>query len=521
MRATGSDCAKGPGARGCVEWRKLTRQEGIAIAITLALLSVVGVWHLPPGACFDDAGDLQVACATLGIAHPPGYAGYTTVGWLLCKAFFFIEPAYVVSLACLGCMVTSLGVLAVLLVRLGLHVLAACSLTLILVAHHTPWQSSVWQSMVCPEVYAPSWALLVGTTYFLFKYGRLHRRRDLCVAAGLFGFLMVNRPPSALFGFGLVIGWLLIEGRRCSSVTDLFKRAGAALASAALPILIVLVLLWFRDTPSTAYNIIEQHSQVYGGLPDQTEGFDGRYRRLSWLVTAEVFQHLVIADLSHAPQKLRWIRRVLFVYDTGPFVGLCVVLLIGAWRLIRQGGEWMSCAVGVVLGNVAFLGLYNVHAQAANLLPLMFGIALLTGAVLSTVMPTHAGERSRSMAATLFILVSIWTVYHSATRYNYGDAYDATGFLDQVDLATLPRDAVICTVTQKACPLWYARIVTHWRPDVQIFAAVPHRWNELVQSALHRPVFYTNEHAAVPAGWRLVPDRNLWRLKPTLVDETS
>ena len=150
-------------------WARLKHWERCVVALTAVVVVVTGVRHLPLGVCFGDAGDLQCACATLGIAHPPGYVGYAAVGWVLCQVLPFVDPAYVVSLACLACIVISVALLHLLLVRFGLHVLVAAAVALILLAH-----KQVWESVTAPEVYAPSLAGLLGAAYLLVKYGRVH-----------------------------------------------------------------------------------------------------------------------------------------------------------------------------------------------------------------------------------------------------------------------------------------------------------------------------------------------------------
>ncbi len=495
-------------------WPRLTRRQRTCIAATTLLIAAVGIAHLPPGVCFADSGDLQVASATLGIAHPPGYVGYAAVGWLLCKALFFLKPAYVVSLACLACVVLSLAMLAALLVRMGLHVLGACSLSLLLVAHQSPLQSTVWQSMGYPEVYAPSWLLLIGATHLLFKYGCVHRAGALWTATFLFGFLVTQRPPSALFAPGFLLAWLLIERRHR---TSLKRAAGLFLGGllwALVPVVLVIGLVWTLDAPGTDYNGIEQYAEGHGGLPSYSDGYAAKLRRVQWLITAEQFAEYVATDRHVAASRLRYIRRVLHLFDRAPFACFLVLVCAGVWVSARGGGERAVLPLGLMFGNIAFLCMYRIYGQAANLLPTVFAAALPVGSVLAKWLPNSIRGGRRWFAVAIYTSACVWTVYHGTTRYAYAGRADATQFLAEVDLAALPGDSVIFAVMANSCPIWYARSVTLDRKDIDIVVGPTHRWAEVAGRYIDRPVFYTEERGKAPAGWTAEPSGVLRRLTP-------
>lgn len=66
-------------------WQPLRRSDWIAASVAVVFVGALAWPHLPPSICFSDGGDLQLASVTLGIMHPPGYAGYTTLGWLVSR----------------------------------------------------------------------------------------------------------------------------------------------------------------------------------------------------------------------------------------------------------------------------------------------------------------------------------------------------------------------------------------------------------------------------------------------------
>lgn len=82
-------------------------KAGLALAaLAGTVLAAAGPW-VARGVCFDDSGDLQAASATLGIAHPPGYAVYVSVGHVL-TWLPGVEPARAVNL---GALLAGLGAL--------------------------------------------------------------------------------------------------------------------------------------------------------------------------------------------------------------------------------------------------------------------------------------------------------------------------------------------------------------------------------------------------------------------------
>ena len=165
------------------------------------------------------------------------------------------------------------------LIRLGLHVLPACAMGMLFVAHN-----SVWKNMVFPEVYAPSLALLVVTCYLFLRYGRLHRTIDLYAAAGVFGFLVINRPPAVFVAPGLLIGLFVIERRFRVAARVMLHRVVTAMACGILPVVVVLAILWMRDDPGTAYHTVERQRVLWGGMPEFDSDLSTRMARIEWIV---------------------------------------------------------------------------------------------------------------------------------------------------------------------------------------------------------------------------------------------
>ena len=485
-------------------WKRLTWPQRFAILGTVAAIAGLTIPRLPPGLCFGDAGDLQVASATLGIAHPPGYVGYATLGHLLTR-IVCIDPAYVVSLACCGAGIAAIALCMLMQVRLGLSPWIAAATGLLLAA-----QSRVWTNLVGPEVYAPSLAFLAGAAYLLVKYARLGRRRDLWLGAVLFGVIVANRPPALFAAPFFGAAWWLAhrrwkQTRRVSHATGLI-----AAALLLLPAVYSAGYVWFRDTPTTPHNAIEHFTPMDVDLPPPA-GLRAKVERAVWLAGASPFHSLMGNDWSGVQSKLVWLYRDLKPSSSGALALMLILLLLGlviAARRCRASG-WVL--VGMALSSVVFVCFYRLVGQAADVLPLLWVLAVLAGVGLSPLFPRDAGLRRQLVAAVLLVVLGALTVSDVHPRARSSFQRDATAYLTTLNLATFPPDAAVVTSDWDArLPICYAKYVQTGREDVSILSR--REWERGGERPAGRPVYFASR-ADVPDGFRLVPFRNLWRLE--------
>ena len=486
------------------------------IATTSLLIGLLGLWQLPPGACFGDAGDLQTASATLGIAHPPGYVGFAAIGWLLTKALPFIEPAYVVSLACLACMAVSAALLMGLIVRAGASALLAGALALALLA-----SASVWESLSLPEVYAPSLVLVLAAAWLLLAYGRTHRLRWLLAASACLGLAVANRPPVVLMLPGFVIAACLLERQAGWRTRRVLRRALAATAAFAIPALGTAALTAALDQATHPYNYLEQYNELHGELPASSEGLTARCHRLHWLLTSRQFRAGMGADAAQMRAQLRYLRRQLGLYDALPAGCGLAVLLLGAIRLARRQPAAVCLAIGIIAGQFAFLLQYRVRGQAADLLPVLFAAAWLAGSAGSLLMPraparTAPLRGARQWAAGLvWLATAVWTVHHAELMPDCAGRDDAQAWLAAQDWSNVPASAVVWADWNRSRPLLYRQQVHRYRPDVHIVSGHGDRDLALLQAwvAAGRAVF-TVQPDWVPPGWHREGSDALAQLLP-------
>jgi hypothetical protein len=105
-----------------------------------------------------------------------------------------------------------------------------------------------------------------------------------------------------------------------------------------------------------------------------------------------------------------------------------------------------------------------------------------------------------------------YTFIDAPHRSHAGQAADATRFLEEVDVATLPPRALVCSPYHYSTPLWYAQTVQTGRDDILVLNAGMDEWRRLSESERGRPLFATVQPGK-NAGFTATPYRNIWRLE--------
>lgn len=511
-------------------WPGLRRSDLFVIIGLLLLVAVLTIPRLPPGICYDDAGDLQLASATLGIEHPPGYAGYTTIGYLITR-LPGVDPAYLVTLACLASGVIALLVCVLLQIRLGADAWLACAIAALLA-----WHPRFWLNLRSPEVYMPTLALTAVSVYLLLRYTRAGRRRDLFLAAFLFGLALGNRPPLLFAVPFFLIGWWFARRRWESSWRQGVASLSLVIAFAVLPCVYSFVYVGARDRSQACYNYIDNHNEVNHVLPESTDGFRARLQRVYWHLSAQQFRNYIRADWRGIVGKWRWIRSQLsyggpvtdaivfaFVtfgieppvnqwYTDADVLMLVILATLGLVLTFRRCRASMWLLIGLIVHCLAFVSVYGVHGQAADLLPLVFAGAVLLGVAGSTLFPSDGSIYRRAFACTLALLAAVLLIRDLPKRAAGASGVDAIPFVEALDLGTFPGPAVIIANWTKSVPLRYAQCVLHDRRDLHIITSDPVAWIQLAQGVTDRPVYVAS--ALEPLGpCRREPFRNIYRLE--------
>jgi len=496
----------GPG-----HWAPLGRSDVLALGAAVVVLLAIAIPRLAPGICFGDSGDLQLASATLGIAHPPGYAGYVSFGFLVSHVPG-VDPAYMVSLVCFGSGVVAMILCALLQIRLGLNAWVSSAIALALMGH-----PRVWSNLLLPEVYMPTLALLAGGSYLLTKYAVLGRQRDVLTASFLVGVALANRPPVLFILPGLLVAWWITE-RRLARSEDRKSVVGWVLLVAAVPCVYSPGYLWVRDQPDTSCNYIQQYNDETGELPAVEDGARAKCKRVVWHLTGRQYRDLLDDSASGIWSRLRYIRRQV-VSDSGLASAIMAVLaLLGGALMWRRCRATVWIVGGMAIGSVLYLCVYRVHGDAADVLPLLWVAAVLVGVSLSRLIPHGAGGYRGIIGIAVLLVAISWTLVDAPRRHDAGREEDATGYLDSVDVASLPESSVIFSTWGESTPLWYAQHVLTSRGDIRVINADSGRWVSMIEELVREgdvetgPIFLT-QVIDPPSGCVLTPFRELHRLE--------
>jgi len=284
------------------------------------------------------------------------------------------------------------------------------------------------------------------------------------------------------------------------------------LAFAVLPGLYSVGYLWVRDTPQTPYNYIEHHNAEAGELPQSGEGAVAKLERIVWQASARQFHYRVGNGWSGVRTKLRWLRFELVAHDTVPFAVTALLGMLGIVRTFRRCATTGILLCGMGLQSLVFVCIFRDVGQAADLLPLLFPLAVFGGVALSTLFPIDGAWRRQLVAAGFMLVVTVTSVLDVPHRPNYGSSVDATDFLREADLATFPEQSIILSSWSESLPLLYARLVLRTREDVDVVIAQPGNWLRLAESFHGRPIFL----AGTDGNFKdrvVTPFRNLWRLQ--------
>lgn len=234
----------------------MTRENATALAVAIAAFLVYAA-TLCPTIYAGDSGELAVAAATLGIAHPPGYPLWTLLGRI---AVLVLPgaPAFSLNLFSAICAATAAGCLAKLLSMLTGRVFSSAGAALAFA-----FARAVWVNSVVVEVYALN-LLLTIAAITLAVAARRGRRSFFALSAYVLGLGIANHPFALLAG-PVVLGAALVPDAMDS---DLRRRARWLIPMAGLLALGISVYLYLpiRWSASPAMN--------WGGMRNLSEIWD-------------------------------------------------------------------------------------------------------------------------------------------------------------------------------------------------------------------------------------------------------
>ncbi len=492
-------------------WHVIEWVDLVPVALVLGVLLVVMIPRLPPGVCLGDSGDLQCASAVLGIAHPPGYGGYVSLGFLA-TCLPGVDHARAVTLMCAAAGVLAITLLVLLQIRLGVSPWLASAIGLALTVY-----PRVWANLTAAEVYAPTLALLAASAYLVTKYSFRGCLRNLLLAGICLGFAAGNRPPVALMWVGYCVALVPAQRRWFVTRRRVWRDLGLVVAAVLVPMFYSFAYLLVRDQPDTPVNYIEQYNLEAEVLPPADGGFSARLERAIWQATGRQYREYLSSGSANVWARLRYIRNEVLPHAWGGLAFALTIVVVGFCLVFRRCSACGWIISGIVLGDVFFVCSYRVFGDAADMLPMIWSIALAAGVGMSTLCPVRVRGARRALAMAIFLGAAGFTVVDAPHRWHAGKSVDATEFLSAVAFRELPEGSIICSSWGTSPALWYAKHVLAERDDVRIINANPANWLKLTAAAQEgrgskpRPVFFTSE-ITLPPDCHLIPHRALFQL---------
>ncbi len=429
----------------------------LVLAAGIALLATLVIPKLPRGACFDDCGDLQWACLTLGTAHDPGYAGLVTLGWLVTKAPL-LDPLYAVTLACSLSGLFALALCAVLQVRAGARPLLATAVVLIASLH-----PAVRDNLVVPEVYAPSAALTLAALLAVQSYSHTGRTRSVCIAALLLGLATGSRPSIVLMLPGFAIAFAVAA--RSHARNDRVRRHVAwAAACFAIPCVFSVAFLWLREpgqVPDHVPTPVQSRAAVDGST-------GGRTIAVLRCLTGADYTFKRTSSWSDTARRAVWVATN--AMPAGAQLWLSIVLplaIVGGVRTARRDPALAWGLAGVAAGNVALLELIQTGGTAADYLPLVLVTTMLAGIGLAGFRALRLNARLSAIRIFVVIVSAAATLRGWTETPAIATEIDAVGFLSRLGLAAQPADTVVLAPWFEATAIRVARTQSG-RRDIRI-----------------------------------------------------
>lgn len=460
-----------------------------------------------PSVLAADNGEFQLVAWKLGIAHPPGYALYTLVGWLFAR--FFASPAYALNV-----LSAILAALTLVVVSRTVRRLTRSRVAGVLAAALLGTSTTFWAQATTANIRMPTALFTALCVSLLVEWS--HSRRDqaseirdqtrpsrqLVIFSFVFS-LGLGHHLSLAFPGVFFVAYIFLNDRA------LIKQPRRWIAPLLAFALGLVVLLYFPLRGATGGTLADGEPTTYLAQPDKFldhvlgRGFEGDF-------------FYFVSTRSDLLADRAALLPTLFTFQFNPFV--IVLVLVGALRLIRR--DWKLAVMllgGMVLHTFVALT-YRAPQTVEYLLPAYVLLAIVIGDGLGSFGGPYAARfftpnvlrftyYAGCAACCVLIVLQFASNFPSFQWLQHHD--DTRAYAESL-LNDAPPNAVILSNWHWANPLWYLQQVEGVRPDVEVQYVYP-RGEPLAQSWLkaidagvkaNRPVivdmFFRDEFNASP-----------------------
>ncbi len=431
-----------------------------------------------------DNGEFQLVAWKLGIAHPPGYALYTLVGWLFSR--LFASPAFALNL-----LSVILASITLVVVSRTVRTLTQSTLTGVLAAALLGTSTTFWAQATTANIRMPTALFTALYVSLLVEWARsrvvdqstgqpvnrptgqpvipLREARHLVIFSFVFSLGLGHHLSIAFPGVVFVL-YILLTDR------TLIKQPRRWVAPLIAFGLGLLVLLYLPLRGATGGTLADGEATAYLVQPDKFldhvlgRGFEGDF-----FYFINTRPDLLLDRAALLP--------TLFTFQFNPFV--IVLVLIGALRLIRCDWRLALMLLGGTTLHTFVALTYRAPQTVEYLLPAYVLLAIVIGYGLHAPRTTHHVLRITHYAllAACGVLI-VLQFANNFPSFNWLRQNDDTRAYAESLLNDAPPNAIILSNWHWANPMWYLQQVEGVRPDVEVQYVYP-RGETLAQSYLN------------------------------------
>lgn len=426
-----------------------------------------------PSVLSADNGEFQLVAWKLGIAHPPGYALYTLVGWLFSR--LFASPAFALNV-----LSALLAAITLVVVSRTVRQLTKSPLSGVLAAALLGTSTTFWAQATTANIRMPTTLFTALGVSLLVKWshsrivdqstGQLVTRspRHLVTFSLIFSLGLGHHLSLAFPGIFFIL-YILLNDR------TLIKEPRRWLAPLLAFALGLLILLYFPLRGATGGTLADGETTTYLAQPDKFldhilgRGFEGDF-----FYFINTRSDLLLDRVALLP--------TLFTFQFNPLV--IILVLIGAVRLIRN--DW-KLAVMLIGGSVlhTFVAItYRAPQTVEYLIPAYVLLASVIGYGLRPPQITRHPLLTTNMLRVACSGLIVLQFANNFPSFQWLRQNDDTRTYAESLLSDAPANALILSNWHWANPLWYLQQVEGVRPDVEVQYVYP-RGESLAQSYLN------------------------------------
>jgi len=474
------------------------RVEGpwVEVMVLLGFLALY-VTTLAPTVLPADSGEFQLVTSVLGIAHPPGYALYTILGWLFAQLPIG-DVAYRLNLFGAACGVLTL----VIMVRTVRRVSGSAALALV-AAGMLGLSATFWAQSTTANIRSLTALFTALCVDLLLRWQEKRSAGSLAAFGFCFGLGVGHHASLILLGLPF-LAFIVLSAPRLL----LKPRQWAPALLALMASFLVLLYLPLRSLSGAPFDPSPIRSWSDFVSHVLAQGFRGDmlyFRDIAVLMTrAGIWGNIV--RLQFGP-ILPWLT------------GLAAILLAARqWRLA-------VLLLGVCIVNVLAALTYRAPQTVEYLIPSYVAMALTLAMGLGQARLRHPWRDIVVAWLAIVVLVNGLRSYPSFQLLHRDES--ARVYAERI-LADAPTNALVLSSWHRATPFWYLQHVEGLRPDVTVQYVYPEGslpneqvWLRRIAEAVgEQPVIVTNWfYAFEGTDYTWAPFHDAWLVRGDPVEE--